>query len=660
MTQEAKTHRTHTEPPAERATQTINYNDYEDRVLAGWQGKCLGGVIGAPLENQTQWLGIPVDEIWPETLAPNDDLDIQLVWLEALQERGLHLTHDDLAEFWQDRCWYNFCEYGFFLHNVQRGIHPPLSGTWNNRFFSESEGCPIRAEIWGLVAPGNPELAADLARVDGELDHGGASVQSERFLAACNAEAFIRHELDAVLDAGLRVIPRDSRMAFAVGDVRRICDAHPDPFAAWRMVIREYGDRDASKAITNHALTLMSLFLGRGDFRRTMHICACAGWDTDCTAATAGALLGVMGGSASLPRDWLDRLGKTLVCGIKVPHSNTTLARLADETARIGVEMAATRNRTMTITGSPKVPVRPAPETRLSLRAVYPQGPVLWRDQPTPVQLTLHNPTDTVHTGIVTIEPPANVRVEMDQADVAVAPGDKVTIDITVSRPDHEAPLRDKNLLPTRFMVNSEPAAECIWGLGGARQWRVYGPYWDMWDRTQYAICPYHNKHVKSTPGRAGIQGDTYNNYVRIDHPYLDEARLVEEDIPEEMPFAIECGEDLITAADLGGFMSQGCYYLVRTFRFDGPPRGAQLRMGSTGPYRAWLDGRQVGAEDRIRCWAVQDGAHGIQLTGKPQRLVVKVARLTDAFTFSAIVLGAGDPEQKRGISFMFDTLEDC
>ena len=42
---------------------------------------------------------------------------------------------DDLAEFWQDRCWYNFAEYGVFLNNVQRGIRPPLSGTWNNRFF---------------------------------------------------------------------------------------------------------------------------------------------------------------------------------------------------------------------------------------------------------------------------------------------------------------------------------------------------------------------------------------------------------------------------------------------------------------------------------------------------------------------------------------------
>jgi hypothetical protein len=53
---------------------------------------------------------------------PNDDMDIQIVWLEALQERGIWIESDDLAEFWQDRCWYNFCEYGVFLNNFQRGI----------------------------------------------------------------------------------------------------------------------------------------------------------------------------------------------------------------------------------------------------------------------------------------------------------------------------------------------------------------------------------------------------------------------------------------------------------------------------------------------------------------------------------------------------------
>ena len=138
----------------------LTYQDYYDKVLAGWLGKSLGGVIGAPFENHKMFGHETEDNIWPDALAINDDLDIQVVWLEAMQERGLYLSSRDLAEYWQDRCYHNYCEYGFFLNNIQRGISAPLSGIWNNSFYVESEGCPIRSEIWGFVCPGNPGITA--------------------------------------------------------------------------------------------------------------------------------------------------------------------------------------------------------------------------------------------------------------------------------------------------------------------------------------------------------------------------------------------------------------------------------------------------------------------------------------------------------------------
>ena len=169
---------------------TLTYQDYYDKVLAGWIGKSLGGIVGAPYENHKQFNKVTPETLWPTILYPNDDLDIQVVWLEALQELGLYLTSVDLAKFWQDRCFYTCCEYGIFLHNYQRGIEPPLSGTWNNPFFIASEGCPIRSEIWGFICPGNPRLAAEYAALDGCLDHGHVSIEIEQFLAAAAAEAF--------------------------------------------------------------------------------------------------------------------------------------------------------------------------------------------------------------------------------------------------------------------------------------------------------------------------------------------------------------------------------------------------------------------------------------------------------------------------------------
>ena len=468
----------------------ISYAEYRDKVLGGWLGKSLGGVVGAPLENHKQWNRLTLATLWPNKLMPNDDLDIQIVWLEAMQESGIHLTSRDLAEYWQDRCWYNFCEYGFFLYNVQRGIAPPLSGTWNNDFFRESEGCPIRSEIWGLVAPGDPELAAELARQDGQLDHGGVSVQIEQFNAAAVAQALVTDSLDRALEAALSVVPADGIVAASVPRVRRICRQYPDPCRAWRLVLREYGDRDASKAITNHALVLMALFLGELDFKKTMLLCVNSGWDTDCTAATAGALLGTLGGTSSLPADWIEKLGKNLFCAIAVKHKDAALTELADDTCRIGLEMAALRNRRVELTGAPEITVRPAPAPAVSIAVEYPQEPVLWNARPTSVRLVVENPTDASSRGALVLAACAGTRHDMPETSLAVPAHGRQEVVVNIRRDERGGWLPDKNLFEARWMEGGRERAWRQFGLGGARQWLVYGPYWDMWDKTRHRSAP--------------------------------------------------------------------------------------------------------------------------------------------------------------------------
>ena len=173
----------------------LEYSKYLDKVLGCWIGKSIGGVIGAPFEGHKIFGDLTPDKLWPDTIYLNDDLDIQIIWLEMMEECGSEVTHKTLAKYWRDRCWYNFCEYGAFLYNEQRGIHAPVSGDFNNSFFKESEGCPIRAEVWAMVAPGNPRLAAEYAWLDGTQDHVGDSVQAEMFWAACNAAAFLSSDL---------------------------------------------------------------------------------------------------------------------------------------------------------------------------------------------------------------------------------------------------------------------------------------------------------------------------------------------------------------------------------------------------------------------------------------------------------------------------------
>ena len=639
----------------------LAYSRYRDKVLAGWIGKSFGGVIGARLENHKELKNLPIEEVWPEgKMIPNDDLDLQVVWLEAMQERGLYLTSDDLQEFWQDRCWYFFCEYGIFLNNVQRGIAPPLSGTWNNRFFKHSEGCPIRSDIWGFVAAGNPRLAAELAQLDGQLDHGSISIQAEQFLSAASAQAMVTDDLEEALSAGLSVIPEESPIARAVHRVREINRQYPDERQAWRVMIREFGNRNANDAITNHALTLLALFAGKGDIKRTLHLCANFGWDTDCTASTAGALLGALQGTAGMPEDWLGKLGKNLICGINVKHRNATLAEFAEDTCRIGVEMAAARNRAVQFFDAPPVVVRSKPDPRITLEVEYVGEPVLWKSRETKVIVRIHNPRDSEQQGALRIIAPDGVELKVDSSPSTIAQRSALEVTATVRSKNPDGWIADKNLFHATWEFSGKIGAERVFGLGGARQWQVYGPYWDMWDKTANAICPYCNDQFVAGPFMAELTGDCYNEYVRLDSPYLDEAALLAGDLAQEVPLLLETGEDYLNATDLGGFHGQACYYLVRTFRSRRPDLDVNLLIGRTGPYRAWLDGVELGSSDKMRGYAMLDDAnHRMRLTGSPQRLVIKLVRLTDAYDFSLFFIGRGDPEYKRGISNIVDCLED-
>ena len=70
--------------------------DQLDKIRACWLGKCLAGAIGAP------WEGVPFPlDVGEKDIAlsdvPNDDLELQLVWLDAVRRKGTALTARDLA-----------------------------------------------------------------------------------------------------------------------------------------------------------------------------------------------------------------------------------------------------------------------------------------------------------------------------------------------------------------------------------------------------------------------------------------------------------------------------------------------------------------------------------------------------------------------------------
>ena len=72
-----------------------------DRIYACWLGKNIGGTMGTPYEGQRQLMDIHGFASEPGAPLPNDDLDLQLVWLRAVNEQGPDaITSKVLGEYW--------------------------------------------------------------------------------------------------------------------------------------------------------------------------------------------------------------------------------------------------------------------------------------------------------------------------------------------------------------------------------------------------------------------------------------------------------------------------------------------------------------------------------------------------------------------------------
>jgi len=144
----------------------MNYQTYFDKVYGCWLGKCVCGSIGAPLEGCKQAFDYRFQpEFWRIT-EPNDDLELQILWLNVLEEIGLDFDSDDLAQAFLNHVPYNPGEYAYFKRNFRRGIHPPVSGSYNNHFYHQGMGCCIRAEIWACLAAGDPGLGESAGWTD--------------------------------------------------------------------------------------------------------------------------------------------------------------------------------------------------------------------------------------------------------------------------------------------------------------------------------------------------------------------------------------------------------------------------------------------------------------------------------------------------------------
>ncbi len=310
----------------------INEQEYRSKVLGCWLGKNIGGTLGAPFEwrRQINNVSFYVQELGGEPL-PNDDLDIQLLWLIALEEKGVDIDAQVLSDYWLLYVTPHWVEYGTAKANMRSGLLPPLSGALNNDY-KDSCGAFIRSEIWACIAPGFPRLAARYAYEDAILDHGdGEGVYGEVFCAALESAAFVEKDLQTLIQIGLSYIPEDCGVARAIRSAvasykagKSWREARDEILAKYRGGLnpQQVSDEDRRKGFlegqrgwdvpSNIGMLIIGLLYGEGDFGKILCTAVNCGEDTDCTAATAGSIFGLMHGVEAIPQEWIKPIGRKI------------------------------------------------------------------------------------------------------------------------------------------------------------------------------------------------------------------------------------------------------------------------------------------------------------------------------------------------------------
>ncbi|HOX08513.1 MAG TPA: ADP-ribosylglycohydrolase family protein, partial [Planctomycetota bacterium] len=220
--------------------------------------------------------------------------------------------------------------------NLAAGVLPPESATLANPY-REWIGAQIRADGFGYLAAGRPELAADFAWRDASISHVKNGIYGEMWVAAMLAWAYVLEDPRAVVLAGLNEVPLRSRLADAVRNIVQLHDRGWTAEAAVAEVHRRWDEKSSHHwchTISNAEVVAMALLWGNGDFGRTICLAVDAAFDTDCNGATAGSVLGMMLGARRMPERWTSQLRDRLHTGV-AGYYDVSISGIARDTAEL-------------------------------------------------------------------------------------------------------------------------------------------------------------------------------------------------------------------------------------------------------------------------------------------------------------------------------------
>ncbi len=298
----------------------MNSVDLERRALGALVGAAVGDAMGAPVEGRSAaeiraQYG-PLTGFVSDTAAGTDDTDFTLFNAYLLAAYGKRITLADVEREWRDKLLAPGRAYrpgGFSdvisTRNLAAGLHAPQSGAFNHQMWSD--GVAMAISPAGILAAGQPALAAELAATLGSVSNARDGIYAGQAVAAAIAVAMVGAGPGTMLAAAVAATPPDSWTRRVLERASNVVARLPDDLDAAlaqlsdELVVAWWHWADlAPEAV---ALAFGAFAAARGEFHRAVPAGVSMGRDADTIGAMVGALAGAYGGRQAIPDEWAAR-----------------------------------------------------------------------------------------------------------------------------------------------------------------------------------------------------------------------------------------------------------------------------------------------------------------------------------------------------------------
>ena len=301
-----------------KPSRSIGIEELRDKIAGAWVGQFAGVAWG--MSTEFVYLGeiIPEDEVpewvtdWINAGYAQDDIYVEIPFIQAMREHGVNCDWSRFGDAFADTTFALWHANRAGRENLQAGIPVPDSGHYSNNEHCDDIDWQIEADFAGIIAPGLPNVAAEIAWRGGHVMNYGDGVYGGAWVAAMHAEAFFAGSIDEIIEAGRQVLPEGSQFRAVIDDVIAWHREYPDDWTlTWQALQDKWGEVDRCPegrdhpynidAKLNGAYVLIGLLYGRGDFEDSVRISMRCGQDSDCNPSSVGAILGNYSGLSGIP-----------------------------------------------------------------------------------------------------------------------------------------------------------------------------------------------------------------------------------------------------------------------------------------------------------------------------------------------------------------------